>query len=183
MPQKQGAGTVFTGGPGTAFRGPLYVKGGPLPGQPAAQFNYNQFMDAAGQWALQIAQATLTSAQILAMFTTPVQILAAPGAGSLIIPDFLVAELKFNTIAYAAGGAISLTFGASGPAVHTTAMPAALVTAAQSELFQSPAAVTTQQTAASMVNQGIFISAATQNFTTGNGTLFLTFGYRVMSGF
>lgn len=189
MPKVEGGGTVYAGGPGTSFRGPLYVKAPPVAGKPAGSFTYQQIMDAAGSWALQIATVTVSSAQIKTLFSAPLDLstlaaaLGAPGAGNLIALDFIVAELKFGTVAYTAGGAVSITYGSGGPAAHTTAMPAALVTAAQSELFQSPAAVTTQQQASAMVNVGLFLAAATANFATGDGTLQLTIGYRIFSGF
>lgn len=186
MPQVQGAGTVFTGGPGTALRGPLYVKSGPKGTIGAQGMTFTQISDANGEWAVQIASIQLTSAQILTLFSAPVQLLPAPGAGFAYIPDFVVAELQFlasGGVAYAAGGAVSVTFGSGGPAAHTTPMPAALVTAAQSEFFQSAAAVTTQQLASAIVNQPLFVGAAGANFTTGNGTLLIKLGYRLMSGF
>jgi hypothetical protein len=189
MPQKQGAGTIYTGGPGSALRGPIYVKTAALPGQNSNLFGFTPFMDSKGEWALRIANILIPAAQVLTLHSVPIDLstfdsfLGAPGVGNLIVPDFIVAELKFNTIAFASGGAVSVSYGSGGPNVHTTAIPAALVTAAQSEIFETPAAVTTQQQASAMVNVGLFLAAAGADFTTGDGALMLRIGYRIFQGF
>lgn len=43
---------------------------------------------------------TLTSAQILALFTTAIDGIDAPGSGYTIVPDEVTAKFKFNTTAY-----------------------------------------------------------------------------------
>jgi hypothetical protein len=189
MPKVEGAGIVLTGGPGHSARGPLYVKGAALPGQPAAQFNYVQYMDANGYWALQVANITIPTASVITLHSvpfnlaTPAPLLGAPGAGLAIVLDFVIAELKYNSATYAAGGALSITYGSAGGAAHATAVPAALVTAAQTEVFFTPGGLTAQLAASAVVNTGLFISAATQDFTTGNSPLLLTIGFRIMGGF
>src|SRR5438552_1653249 len=72
----------------------------------------------------------LTSAQILAMFATPQDILAAPGAGKAI----LVAEILFVFTAatqYANGGVVTFQY-AGGAVVHASSIPAATLTSASS---------------------------------------------------
>jgi len=46
-------------------------------------------------------QVSLSSAEILALFTTPKQLVAAPGAGKVIIPERIVYNFIWNSIAYA----------------------------------------------------------------------------------
>lgn len=54
--------------------------------------------DAAGTtFLLRKATVHLTTAQILALFTTPVQVVAAPGVGKWVNPHFAVASYKFGT--------------------------------------------------------------------------------------
>ena len=189
MPKTEGAGTVYTGGPGNSKRGPLYVKCPPVAGQPAGSFTYQQYMDAAGTWALQIAQLTVPAANVLTLFSAPLSLgtlnalLGAPTAGSMIQVDFIIAELKFNSTAYTAGDPVSVTYGATGPAAHATAMPAALFTAGANEIWASAGLLTTQETSASVVGVGLYLTGATQNFATGNSPLFLTIGYRILQGF
>jgi len=47
------------------------------------------------------AEITLSSAEILALFTTPKTIVAAPGAGRIIVPLQAVIAFTFNSVAYA----------------------------------------------------------------------------------
>lgn len=46
-------------------------------------------------------QVTLSSAEILALFTAPKQLVAAPGAGKVIVPERIVYNFIWNSIAYA----------------------------------------------------------------------------------
>ena len=55
---------------------------------------------------LQYATITLTSAQILALGTTPIILVAAPGAGRAIFVKNVYARWNFNTTAYATVGTI-----------------------------------------------------------------------------
>jgi len=48
----------------------------------------------------QYATKTLTSAQILALNTTPITLIAAPGAGKAIVPSKVYCRLNWNSAAY-----------------------------------------------------------------------------------
>lgn len=66
----------------------------------------------------QLRLVTLTTAQILALNATPITLLAAPGAGLVNIVDRAIAQLDFNTAAYAgiaAGEDLAIRYtGAAG---------------------------------------------------------------------
>jgi hypothetical protein len=51
---------------------------------------------------VKVATLTLTNAQLLALFATPVQIVPAPGAGKVIVPISCHARLERGTTAYSA---------------------------------------------------------------------------------
>lgn len=55
-------------------------------------------------------QITLTSAQILALNTTPITIVAAPGAGKYISVDEVVGKLTFNSIAYTGANNVEIRY-------------------------------------------------------------------------
>lgn len=64
---------------------------------------------------VQVATATLASAAILTLGTTPVTIVAAQGAGTVIVPVTAYGSLSFLTSQYANAGALNLSWnGANG---------------------------------------------------------------------
>lgn len=50
------------------------------------------------------ASVELTSADILSLASSPVEVVAAPGAGKMILPLGAVAAMHFGTVAYNGGG-------------------------------------------------------------------------------
>lgn len=49
------------------------------------------------------SQTSLSSAQILAIYTTPIQLIAAPGAGKIIVPWTIIVDYTFGTSPYSGG--------------------------------------------------------------------------------
>lgn len=66
-----------------------------------------------------VATLDVTSAQILALNTTPLTVLAAPGAGSAYIPWFVGAVVDFNAAAYATNTDIVFEYATSGTDIGT----------------------------------------------------------------
>lgn len=64
-----------------------------------------------GGGGLQVAKVTLSSAQILALNTTPIQIIAAPGAGNMVIPVAFSFNAGAGTTAYTFTGTAGLYYG------------------------------------------------------------------------
>ncbi len=130
----------------------------------------------------QVAQFTLTAANIEAMYATPVTILPAPSSNQLILVDQIVAQTKPGGTAFTAGGAVTLEY--HGTAVNPT--PATLLTAAQvqsaTQILVSLGPAT--QTALALVTAlglGVDVTNATQAFATGNGTIVLTVFYTTLT--
>lgn len=132
---------------------------------------------------LQLLAATLSSAQILALNSTPVTVVPAPGAGLTLVPILTYAELVFVTAAYTAGGQVDLIYtgdtGLTKP--HYTLAAAATITAAvntvQAELFGGNSPSFTATAANAGTNLGLDVRAETANFATGSGTLNITIIY------
>lgn len=129
------------------------------------------------------SQVTLTSAQILAMNATPVQIIAAPAANKAIIINRIWNAYHFGTAQYAAGGAIGLEWGntaaLAGPAASNTLAAATFNAYAASNAFDLTPDGT--DTLANIMGKGVFMSNGTAAFTTGDGTLTVNVNYSIVT--
>jgi hypothetical protein len=120
----------------------------------------------------------LTSAQILALFTTPIQIVPAPAAGFHINPVKAVLRTNPGATPYASGGIIQLALGASAGAVIGTIAAATIITATTAQVSTLiPNTWTTSKVLSDA--QPLVVNNATGAFITGNGTLSITVYYTV----
>jgi hypothetical protein len=115
----------------------------------------------------------LSSAQILALFTTPITLVAAPGVGFTIVPILIVIKFFGAGVAYLDGGGGAITF-ANGSMSATLASNAIfLVTVTPNRRIQTffwPGATDTAGNPPSDDNAALTIGKATGNFTAGTGT-------------
>lgn len=130
-----------------------------------------------GQMLMKIV--TLSSADILALFTTPKEIIAAPGAAYFI--EVISFSLKniFNSVAYAGAGALDiwLNYGATTTALHNTSLLVNGVVSSYQKLnldSQAERAATLRQ------NKSITLSSHSSNPTTGNGTAKAFIVYQIL---
>jgi hypothetical protein len=137
---------------------------------------------------LQVADITLSSAQILALQTGAVTLIPAPGvAGWMIYPHKVIMRLLAGSAAYTdAGGAVSLSVGSITVALASNAI--FLVTTSPNRRTQildfAAAAAGTGLTGTAgnpptEDNAAFTISKATNNFAAGNGTMHITIYYTI----
>lgn len=131
---------------------------------------------------LQLAEILVPAASVLGMYAAPFQLIAAPGATSAILVHKCSIEvISTGFTQFAAGGVVapqidSTVHGAG--TLYTTTLPAATVNAATTSLTQLG------DTAANITlvaNKGVFLSNATQAFTTGTGSLMVKVWYSVVA--
>lgn len=81
-------------------------------------------------------EVEITNANIIAMNGTPVDVVAAPGAGKAL--EFVSAVLiyDYDTAAYTDGGAVSINYGSGGAAISTTIAAANSFAATGDKVFQ-----------------------------------------------
>lgn len=124
--------------------------------------------------------AELTSAQILLLHTTPVNLVPAPGVGFRIVPLNFFMRLNAGAVAYldAGGGAVQLEVGptalqalASNAIFLTTVAPNVATEALGANLA---ATLDTPGNPPDDANVPLTITKATGNFTAGNGTMHIS---------
>lgn len=121
-------------------------------------------------------EISLTSAEILLLYTTPKTLVAAPGAGKVIEFISAVAFLDHGGTDYAAGGALSIQTITGNTTLSDSVAAATLINASADAyvVFQALSAEV-----ATDVNDGLELTNATQVHTTGNGILRVKVSYRI----
>lgn len=127
---------------------------------------------------LQAVQITLTSAQILALNTTPITLVAAQGAGTIIDIETITASLVFGTIAYTGAHNIEVRFTNGSGAKAATDIGSTFLDSSASALDQV-GGVTSEVTP--VANAAIVLSVPTANPAAGDSTIRLTCFYRVIT--
>jgi hypothetical protein len=117
-----------------------------------------------GGGALSTLTVTLTAAQIKALGATPITLLAAQGAGKIIIAFMAVAKLSFGTVAFTDPSGGSLAFGVSlgAPSVQNgfvVGMTSDLILATGDEV-QVEFGAAAENPASEMENQPLLFAAA-----------------------
>lgn len=127
----------------------------------------------------------LTAAQINGMYAAPVQIVAAPGAGKLILIESILWDIAFVSAQYAAGGAIQAQYGntvhGAGSQASASIAAATLNGVAASGFIANGSGAATLNAPATVENTAVFMSNATGAFTTGDSTVTLYVRYRVVT--
>jgi len=133
----------------------------------------------------QLATVNLTAAQFNGMYATPVQLIAAPGAGKYILIESIALDMTFVSAQYAAGGAVGAQYGNTahlgGVAASATEAATDYTGAAASTIFRIGGGLSTGAASASAVNTAVYISNATAAFTTGDSTFKVNVYYRVVT--
>jgi hypothetical protein len=163
--------------------GVLTVAAGAITGSKIA----NNAVDYA-QLALDVAASVtvnLTAAQVNGMYAAPVQIVAAPGAGKLILIDSILWDIAFVSAQYASGGAIQAQYGntvhGAGSQASASIAAATLNGVAASGFIANGSGTATLNAPATVENTAVFMSNATGAFTTGDSTVTLYVRYRIVT--
>jgi hypothetical protein len=132
---------------------------------------------------LQFASIAMTAAQFNGMYAAPFLLIAAPGANKLIYVDSMELVMTFGSADYAAGGVVAAQYDSTvhgAGVLATNSEAAADFFAAASTVFQFAGSVGALPFSTT-VNKGLYLSNATQAFTTGDSTWVVKIYYRIIN--
>lgn len=124
----------------------------------------------------------IPNAQVKTLFSVGTAIIPAQGAGTLIEVISMVLENKFLTAAFAAGGAIQLSYGSGVTIPASATIAATFLTSPVANQVILVAGALASNLASAVLNTAVNIAAATADFTTGAGSLVAKVAYRVHTG-
>lgn len=125
----------------------------------------------------------LSSAQVLAMYTTPVLVVPAQGAHKFIFVHDVFVEYAYGGVAYANGSGFGLQYGSAGSDAGLTFFNSNIAPNGSASDFAGDPAVPFNpfDAVTGYVNQGIYASTTVNNFTAGNGTFRVSVFYSILT--
>jgi hypothetical protein len=139
-----------------------------------------------GPGSFQLVTVTLSSAQLLALSTTPITLLAAPGAGLYYFPQCYILENIFGTVAYSTPLSTNNCFiNWGGQAINSANAPmsfdwgTSFIKATSSCLALGTCGNGFMSLSVAVNNSLVF--GAPNALTLGNGTLKVTLAYSILS--
>lgn len=131
---------------------------------------------------VQYVAVPVTASAFNGMYATPVQLVAAAGANTLIVLDRVELAMTYGTAAYAAGGVAAVqydsTANGAGVIASTTIAAASFQAAASTSFAFNQGAVLKPFT--TCVNKGLYLSNITGAFTTGDSAMVAHVWYKVI---
>lgn len=128
---------------------------------------------------VQTTSVTVATGSVLTLNATPVQLVAAPGAGKAIIIDGIVAKLVFNSIAYTGSNALEFRYTDGSGAKVTADIAASFINSASGTNYASVAGVTTALTP--VANAAVVVRVPTADPGAGNSPIVFTIRYHVVT--
>lgn len=128
---------------------------------------------------IQHVHVQLSSAQVLSLNTSAVQLIAAPGANKWINVMRWSTTMIYNTTTYVSGGNINLFYDNT----HTTAAATQLSNSAYtpgSSTVASAVGIAAAQLGSTSLNQPVYIQCIASNPTTGNSPLDVDVWYSII---
>jgi len=119
-----------------------------------------------------ISRVTVSSAQLLAINTTPITLIAAPGAGKRIVIVSFSSNYNYGTIAYATDTDLTFTLGSSGFA-------GSIDISASADSFNVSTGLDFASTS-SLDNSALSITTTTSDPTAGDGDVDIHLEYRII---
>jgi hypothetical protein len=126
---------------------------------------------------LKRTKVTLTSAQILALNTTPITLIPAPGAGKYISVDEIMGQMTFNSVQYTGANALEIRYTDGSGVKATGDFASAWLDLGSTRTDKVIGAAV----AVAVANAPIVASVPTANPAAGNSTVTFDIIYRVLA--
>jgi hypothetical protein len=124
-------------------------------------------------------KTSLTAAQIKALYATPLSLVAAPGAGKIIVPIEIFAKYTFGTTAFTGSNALEFRYTSNNGAKFSTDINASFLLSASGTNYRSMKALHTELVP--VVNAPLTISVPSADPAQGLGVLEVSVAYRVIT--
>lgn len=131
-------------------------------------------VDEVGNAVYAKSKVTLTSAQILALNTTPITLISAAGAGTIIVPITYSARLNFNTTAYTGANNLELRYTNGSGTKPLADVTAAFINSAATAYY-----VGADGAVVAAVNAPLVAFVPTANPAAGDSTMTIEIFYQV----
>jgi len=127
---------------------------------------------------LQYATRTLTSAEILALGTTPITLIAAPGVGNVIIVNKIYCRLNYNTVTYTNRNLFIKLNGAN----NDVAGGSSIIGSSLTRITQLTSSNDNLNTASdlTLIENASLIAYLNLNPTVGNSTMDILIEYQIL---
>lgn len=133
---------------------------------------------------LNVVEVSLTATQFKGMYATPVKVIDAAGANTVIVVDSVVLNLTYGTTQYTGGGAVGLQYGSTahlaGVAASSTEAAADFNAVTADTLFRIDGGLSTGADLGTATNADVYISNDTAAFTAGDSDLKCWVWYKVI---
>jgi len=128
--------------------------------------------------SIRYVEAIVTSAELKALFTTPKELVPAPGAGKVL--EFISATLILDYVsaAYATNGNLTVN-NETGTAQSNTVLLANLLAATADKMVQLVALATADTGIVLLENEALELTCATGNPITGDSPVRVKVAYRI----
>ena len=131
-----------------------------------------------GNGVSSVAYHLITSSEILNAFTTPFDIISAPGANKLLVLEAITWKFVYNSAAYSSGNTLSLQY-ADGTSIGQSGAPSISVLRGTADAYGF-VVMTSGNTGTAPANSAIQMKNGTSSFSSGNSTIKLWIKYRVI---
>lgn len=131
---------------------------------------------------VQYKTVTILNAAVKTLFGTGTVLVAAQGNGTLIEVLSLVIENSYLTGAFTGGGVIQASYGAGVTIPASATVDATFLTGPVAKQAIIVAGALASNLSSAVLNTGVNLACATQEFAAGGGSLIVKVAYRVHTG-